>query len=158
MSSVEYITLNRWRTNVVICVLIKKPFYLVGDWERKPGDQLIKNFLTVTGDGGKKSIKDIKKNQQIKIDEKPSNLVKIEKENNLQTRKVGDYVFAFWFQMMMACQPCFYLIVLASGATKNRAIGREVSVRGEMAICLLGLFLWKVWISFCKCYTADTSF
>ena len=60
---------------------------------------------------------------------------------------------------MVAGRPRFRLVALVGlllgRGIVGQAMGGAVSTGGEVAVGLLGLSLWKVPISFRRCYTAD---
>ena len=99
------------------------------------------------------------KNRQIEINEKPPNPVGTKKESR-SADGAGYYVFSFLFWVLVVTgRPHFCLValigLLLGRGIVGRAIGGAVLVGGEVAIGLLGLFLWKVLISFRKCCTVN---
>ena len=82
------------------------------------------------------------------------------KEENRSTDGAGYYVFAFLFKILVvAGWPRFFLVALVGlllgQDIVSWSIGDVMLTGGEVAIGLLGLFLWKVPISFWKYYTAN---
>ena len=127
---------------------------LLTQWElRRKTDRLINEKTLETNN------KNEGKNWQIEIDEKPLSLMGTEEESRSAGR-AGYYVFAFLFWVLVvAGQPRFCLVALVGLLLGRGIVGRAirgvVSVGGEVAVGLSGLSLWKVLISFRRCYTAD---
>ena len=100
------------------------------------------------------------KNQQIEINEKTFNSRGTKEENRSAELEQVYKVFAFLFQVLVAGQPYFCLIALVvrSQTIVVQAIKSVILIRGEFAIGLSGLFLWKVLSSFCWYCTTNEGF
>lgn len=82
------------------------------------------------------------------------------KEKNRFVSGAGYCVFAFLFGgLVIAGQLCFNFVALVSlllgQSIVSQAIGGALSTKREVVVGLLGLFLWKLSISFQKCYITD---
>lgn len=99
------------------------------------------------------------KNWQTEINKKLLNQVRTE-EKNRSIGKVSYCIFVFLFSILkVACQSHFYFVtlidLLLGQDIINPAIGSIILTEKEVIFGLLGLFLWKMPISFRKYYTTN---